>query len=199
MVVPAPILFDEFDRYAMDTANWNQTTVGLGGIIMNDDVTNKASYLDLATGGAGAGEATIWGTRQFPLSSGRLILIVKCATYTDPGIYGNGQPRGLAAGYDRSNAIEFISYSSTQVAARTVSGGAVTQTIYPLGSSVYVMHHYMIDATSTVVKFYIDGVLMAVHTTNIPTLPLNPYIGTTDGGLGNVPIELDYVSFSIAY
>ena len=103
----------------------------------------------------------------------------------------------MVNGTDRNNAIEFISASSTSVYARTVSGGTATQTLYSIGSAVSNQHYYMIIATSTEVKFYVNGELAATHTTNIPTTDLNVYLGTDYLGGGGVWIETDFVSYEI--
>jgi hypothetical protein len=46
------------------------------------------------------------------------------------------------------------------------------------------------------VRFFVNGALVATHRTNIPTVPLNVYFSTSDGGAGSVPVTVDYVTLS---
>jgi hypothetical protein len=84
---------------------------------------------------------------------------------------------------------------ATLVGCRTVSGGTATQTNADIGQWVREPALYQIVATPTAAKFYVNGTLVCTHTTNIPTTPLNIYFSTSDGGAGNVPVLIDWVSF----
>lgn len=53
---------------------------------------------------------------------------------------------------------------------------------------------YQVVASASSVKFYLDGNLVATHTTNIPTAALNLYFKTDDGGFGSVPVRVNHVS-----
>jgi hypothetical protein len=99
----------------------------------------------------------------------------------------------------KRNAIEFVSalkYFPYGVACRTVSNGIVTETVVNIGQDVSSYNLCQIVASAGKVDFHINGRKMATHTTNIPAVPLNPYFSTSDGGFGNVPIFVDWVSFS---
>jgi hypothetical protein len=185
------VLFDNFDFGPLPSQHWTTATTG------NGSFTITSSQLQIDTASFSGGDSvTINGTKKFSVSDGTLVFKTRLQTYEDGGgIYGNAQPRGLVAGTDRNNAIEFISASRTSVAARTVSGGVATQTVFDLGRSVRTWTFYQIVATSTAVKFYVDGMLIATHTTNIPTVPLNVYFSSSDGGAGTVPVEVDYATF----
>jgi len=64
--------------------------------------------------------------------------------------------------------------------------------------SVYLaFSSYQIVATPSVVKFYINGDLVATHTTNIPTTPLNVLFTSHDGGFGTTPLDVNNVAFEI--
>ena len=97
---------------------------------------------------------------------------------------------GLANGTDRSNAIEIAGFSiSGSVICRTVAGGVATETTVPLavvpnsfGSGG--TDQYEIVAKSGVVSFYINGNLVATHTTNIPTTALNTLFSLSSTGSG---------------
>lgn len=199
------ILEDDFDRSMLNpfqnywTTEWVTATTGIGYIALD----GNNSWVLLGSGYGGAGSATLYSLRQFSVSEGMLIFEAIVAAYEDNQVcYGDCQPRGLANGADRSNAIEFVSYSGTAVKARTVRNNAATETVYYIpGSypqnSVYGYRAYQIMATTSEVRFYLDGRLIAVHTTNIPTVPLNPYFDTSYSGSGNVVLIIDRVSFEI--
>ncbi len=157
-----------------------------------------SSQVVLGSGSGGSGAVNITNNKSFSVLNGTLIFKGLIQPYEDNNhAYGDGQPRGLVNGTDRNKTIEFISASGSSIKARTVNGGTATETVYSLGSSVNSMHFYTIEATATEVKFYLDGDLIATHTSNIPTSPLNVYLGTSYSGGGNVPISADYVSYEI--
>jgi len=197
-----PIIFDDFDRSTLNlgwSPQWITSTSGLGSVYMGPD--RGLVIVDSGYGGAGA--ATLYGKKQRSVLDGTLIFKANLLAYEDNNIaYGDGLPRGLVNGTNRNNAIEFINYTGSAVKARTVKNGVATETVYYIPgtypeNSVYAVRFYMIVATATEVKFYLDGVLIATHTTNIPTVPLNPYFGVWYPGYGGVPLGIDYVSFEI--
>jgi hypothetical protein len=201
-----PIIFDDFDRSTLNlglgwlaSPQWITSTSGLGSVYMDPD--RGLVIVDSGYGGAGA--ATLYGKKQRSVLDGTLIFKANLLAYEDNNIaYGDGLPRGLVNGTNRNNAIEFINYTGSAVKARTVKNGVATETVYYIPgtypeNSVDAVRFYMIVATATEVKFYLDGVLIATHTTNIPTVPLNPYFGVWYPGYGTVSLGIDYVSFEI--
>lgn len=84
---------------------------------------------------------------------------------------------GLANGTDQNNAIEIVGFANNgggSLTCQTVAGGSATQTNIPLSAAPNTsLYQYEIVATTTSVQFYINGALVATHTTNIPTTPLN--------------------------
>jgi hypothetical protein len=144
---------------------------------------------------------TLSGKQQFALSTGALIFKARLYAYADGAVWGNGQPRGLASGIDRNNAIEFVTATPTSFTCRTVKDGIATETTVPVAipdlsepwRSIYQPHVYQIVAKADEVKFFFNGELVATHTSNIPTVALNAHFSTTDGGGGFVPIYLDFV------
>jgi hypothetical protein len=81
------------------------------------------------------------------------------------------------------------------VIARTAANGVVTTTRYSIEWDGAYMP-YKIVATNSYVEFYVNGTLIANHTSSIPQGPLNAYFGTDYNGYGNVPIVVEKVSIT---
>lgn len=190
------VLEDGFEGAFLAENNWIQTLSGGGHFEFFPGFVNFVTE-------PGASGVTLSSRQQFLLADGALVFKARLFAYADGAVWGNGQPRGLASGIDRSNAVEFVSTSPSSITCRTVKDGVATETtvlISGVGLSdpsrpVYQPHLYQITATSSAVKFYFNGDLVATHTTNIPTVPLNVHFSTTDGFGGFVPIYLDFVRF----
>lgn len=184
------VVMDDFDTLTepgesgnLDPAIWTETPSGTGRF------TFFPGYLNINSGGNGS--ATLTNNNSFSVLDGDLIFKARLYAYADGGangnnIYGNFQPRGLVAGTDRNNAIEFVSASGSSVACRTVANGVATQTIAPIpvvGPTdtpwIYNPHVYQIIAKPGQVRFFINGALVATHTTSIPTVPLNVYFSSS--------------------
>lgn len=198
--LPVPIViqrheFDTTATYFNTTTDWQIVTTG-GGVV-NFDPTNSVIQMENPSGGG----AAVRGRRQASLT-GTLVFKARVfdAYAESVGVYGDRQPRGLANGTDRSNAIEFVNTSSAgfpsnfHVGCRTVASGTATETGVNIGQSVREPAVYEIVAKSNVARFYVNGVLVCTHTTNIPTTPLNIYFGTSND-FGNIPHTVDWVSF----
>ena len=187
---------DGFESGFLSENNWDQSFSGGGHFEF------FPGFVNFVTDPGSAG-VTLTSKQQFQLSSGALILKARLFAYADGSIWGNGQPRGLASGTDRNNAIEFVSATPTSFTCRTVKDGVATETTVPVSipglsepwRAIYQPHLYQIVASTDEVKFYFNGDLVATHTTNIPTVALNAHFSTTDGGGGFVPIYLDFVRF----
>jgi hypothetical protein len=182
------VLMDDFDNPALGPKIWNTETTGAATITVGQSQVIIETH--------GPNTAILTGKKEYSVLDGTLIFKGKLMAYADSGVYGDRQPRGLVAGSDRNNAIEFISASLTSITARTVSGGVATETTFNLtGEQVNDWAFYQIVATPSAVKFYYDGTLVATHTTNIPTAALNVCLGTTYSGGGTIYLIADYVSF----
>ena len=95
---------------------------------------------------------------------------------------------GLANGTNRNNAIEIVGFTkSLSLVCRTVFEGSVTETsvTLPTPPSLLSFYQYEIVAKSDVVKFYVNGSLVATHTTTIPTIELNAFFLTSHTGPSN--------------
>lgn len=186
---------------------WEVVESGSGQVILDPELEPAyptTSALTLHTD-AGDGTALVYGNRKASVSDGTLIFKAHVLdAYAEVAfVYGNRQPRGLAGGGDReSNAIEFVNtlgYNTgpynTGVRCRTAAGGSVTETAVSLGQWTRRPAMYQIVATEDEARFYVNGVLKCTHTTDIPTVPLNIFLGTSNNGFGNIPLIVDWVSF----
>jgi hypothetical protein len=192
------LVFDEFMGTSLNASKWNSYFTGIGRILFFNATSEptKFSGFFVDSGYGGAGSAAITSKISATLDS-TIIFEGRMAAYVegDQGqiVYGDRQPRGLRAGTDENNAIEFRSASSS-IEARTVASGVVTTTNYYVGTNYNNWNWiYRIEANSSIVKFYVNGVLIATHTTNIPTGPLNIYMGTNYPGYGMVGVGADYL------
>ena len=187
--VPALIAQDDFS-YILPLKNyWSSAITGGASIALSN------STAILSTNGAG-NTAKLYSNKQKSVSEGKLIFTAVLYTYEDNNTAYGPLTRGLVNGTNRNNAIEFINISGNTIQARTVSGGTATTTNYSVGASVANYYSYTIIATTTKVEFYFDGTLIATHTTNIPTLPLNMYFDVSTSS-GNVPQYVDDAKFEI--
>lgn len=201
---------DEFDA-SVDYFNGGMTdwevVVSGGAALFHDPdqppYITSAITMDTQQSPFTAGAVVVRGKRQASLSDGDLVFKARVLdAYAEANatttLYGDHQPRGLANGSDRTNAIEFVNASgsfATNVACRTVSGGVATETNVSIDQWVRHPALYQIEATPTEAKIYVNGVLECTHTTDIPTTPLNLYFSTSDGGAGNVPHTVDWATF----
>lgn len=192
---PVTIQYQDFDASTLSVEEWSISFNAGAGVSV--DTSQSTLYLETIPN-VGVGTAVISGTRTASVLDGTLIFTARIIdTYVDHAIYGDAQPRGLVAGTDRNNAIEFISVHPVpdHVACRTVDEGAVTQTDVGIGQSVRTPNVYQIVAKPDLVRFYINGELKCTHSTNIPTEDLNIYFSTGDSGAGDVPVSVDHVVF----
>ncbi len=187
--IPALISQDDFSYTAPLKNYWSSAITGGATITLTNSV------VQLSTNGAG-NTAKLYSNKQKSVTDGKLIFTGVISTYEDNNTAYGPLSRGLVNGTDRNNAIEFINVSGNTIQARTVSGGVATTTNYAVGASVYNYYSYTIIATKSKVEFYFDGNLIATHTTNIPTLPLNMYFDVSTWS-GNVPQVIDDAKFEI--
>jgi hypothetical protein len=185
---PALITKDDFSSSSLKNF-WSSAVTGAATITLSNSVAT------LSTNGAG-NTAKLYSNKQKSLNDGKLVFTAVLYTYEDNNTAYGPLVRGLVNGTDRNNAIEFINVSGNTIQARTVSGGTATATNYSVGASVANFYAYSIIASKTKVEFYLDGNLIATHTTNIPTTNLNMYFDASTWS-GNVPQVIDDAKFEI--
>jgi outer membrane protein assembly factor BamB len=190
------LVYDEFMGTSLNASLWDWVLGGWGSVGNATSEPTQFSFVGLSTISVATG--FIKGKVSATLDS-TIIFEGRVAAYVEaggPGVYGDGQPRGLRVGTDENNAIEFrsVSGSTFTIEARTVASGVATTTDYIVGSDIGRWNWtYRIEANSSAVKFYLNDVLIATHTTNIPTGMLNIYMCTTWPYGGNVPVSADYL------
>ena len=127
-------------------------------------------------------------SRPFQITSGLTITYearVKKADVTYKYLYAGmldqviGPGNMIAIG-DNVNGANYKAYSTLAGATTTTDTGVAIDTSW---------HIFKIVATPSDVKFYIDGVLKATHTTNIPTTNIGPAVTCYD----SATISVDYV------
>jgi hypothetical protein len=145
---------------------------------------------------SGPNTIMLYSNEQKSVNEGKLIFTARLYTYEDNNYAYGPLSRGLVHGTDRNNAIEFINIDGSTIQVRTVSQGIATTTNYSVGASVANFYNYKIIATESKVDFYFNETLIATHTTNIPTLPLNMYFDASTW-TGNVPQTIDDAKLEI--
>jgi hypothetical protein len=168
---------------------WSTVIMGTASI----HISNSAVVL--STNGA-SGVAKLYSNKQRSVTEGTLVFKAVTSTYEDNNTAYGPLVRGLVNGTNRNNAVEFINISGNTIQARTVSSGVATTTNYVVGASLNNYYSYTIIVSATEAAFYFDGILIATHTTNIPTAALNMYFDISTYS-GNVPQSVDNASFEI--
>lgn len=157
---------------------WAIHNGGAQGIVPCD-TDGKGSECSLLSPGDIPGSVVSAATiPTFSLSNGTISLETLVNTVDLSNVAaGDVAAVGLANGTDQNNAIEIVGFANHgdgSLTCRTVSGGSMTQTNVPLTASPNTsLYQYEIIATTDGVQFYVNGALVATHTTNIPTTPLN--------------------------
>jgi hypothetical protein len=192
---PAPVggFRDDFDAPLSPTDWVTSFTQGASSVYVLD-----GSLILETVPNTGCASVSVHGLRTFAPANGPITYESVVRTYVDQGIYGDSQPRGLAAGSDRNNAVEFISTYPVpdHVICRSVKDGVPTETVVNIGQSVYASADYKIVVSGGSATFFVNGTLVATHGTNVPVVPLNAYYGTGDSCAGNVPVLVDWVSIT---
>jgi len=181
------ILHDDFSSISLNDS-WTLWKSGSASAKLSN------STVTLSTNGANT--IKLNSNQQKSVNEGTLLFSATLYTYEDNNNAYGPLTRGLVYGSDRNNAIEFINTTGSTIQARTVRNGVATTTNYNVGASVANMFRYKIIATSSKVEFYFNDMLIATHTDNIPTLPLNMYFDASTF-MGNVPQTIDDAKFEL--
>lgn len=141
--------------------------------------------------GNGPGTYTAFSNANFSLDDGAIVLVSEVTSTSFPAAPDTTEVSSvaLANGTNRNDAIEMSTVrgeASPLLDCRTVSGGSATQTEVAL--TLNATYQYEIVAKSHVVKFYLNGALVATHQTNIPTTPLNMLFVVSSEGRPSQPV-----------
>jgi len=184
--------FDDFFGTSL-TAGWNTVTVGTGSVSLG----GINGYVTLSTGGTTGGNATLNqnAVRSFKITAA---LDPYMALYA--GVTATTQETVRFGFYRNANNNAMFYYDSGETAGnwtcRCTDGGSLTE----VDSGVAVdtsLHLFEIDASSSEVKFYIDGSLVATITDDIYTgggQDVEAYISTKEDATKS--LRIDWIEIS---
>jgi hypothetical protein len=138
-------------------------------------------------GPGGPGSITANSTASFSLASGTINFQTLLAV-ENQGVFG------LVNGADQSNSVEFV-VSGNHLTCKAISGGIATSVSATSTLSNTSFYQYQILATSTGVRFYLNGSLVATITTNIPSTPLNAFFSTSSDGSVQSILTMGHTEF----
>ena len=170
--------FSGIPDFSTQSSVWNVPNGGVQGMVPCY-TDGKGSECSLLSSGDIPGSVVSANTiPSFSLASGTISLetLINTVDFSNVAA-GDFAAVGLANGTDQNNAIEIVGFANNgggSLTCQTVSGGSTTQTNVPLTAPPNTsLYQYEIIATTSSVQFYVNGALVATHTTNIPTMPLN--------------------------
>jgi len=138
-------------------------------------------------GPGGSGSITANSISNFSLANGAISFQTLLGAYSQ-GVFG------LANGANQSNSIEFV-VSGSNLTCKSISGGTATSVNVTSTLSNTNFNQYQILATSTGVRFYLNGSMVATITTNIPSTPLNVLFSTSSGGSAISVLTMGHTEF----
>lgn len=188
-------IYEYYQNHLGATDNFTETGNGGGGSATADATNHE---MDLATSGVSGGYAYFrakptWGIASPPIIYNAIIR---------PDALGankyliSGLSDGWAASMPNNGVFIYIDASSN-INFVTRSGGTSTTT--DIGDAVLgTSYHFYIVASSTDCKAYLNGSLLAIHTTNIPT-GVSLYAGTKvwNDSTENMLASVDFLSIRI--
>jgi len=207
LVDSAPAFSDEFAGGALDTTKWSVSTwtVNIGGSVTQFN----PSYIDLSGGclrlkldqptPATSVGAEIISKRTFLYGTFEWTMRAHSTSSSATGA-GVGTSGQISTGYIYSDVSEIdcpeIEGRSPQVVEFTNwLNGKPTETSVPVVFNPQTGYHrYRCEWRPTFVKYYVDDVLVATHTTNIPTVAVPVILdsygtnSSTWGGLASVGV-----------
>jgi hypothetical protein len=181
------IFYDDFLGNAYNNRTWGGTAT-------------VKTLLDLVEGGvlrigtsatSGSTAYNDWASARSLLVSKNVLMEAKCRAVQSTYIYIE-----IGLNYDGSNRIMFYADESSGGSAtwKAFSQSAGASTAVDTGVALDTgWHIFRIECSSTAVKFYIDEVLVATVTTNIPTLHLSPRFLVMAKENAEKDLDTDYV------
>lgn len=197
------------------------TTHGLGsslsgtGALTVASFSNTESVFDLSSGGTSGGYATLWLSTN--AAANRIVALsaiptrMKWRASTGFGastlvqrmeLMGLGSSVVNGTAYAAAGANSFVGFridvtsANTALIAVTKTGASETTTTTSVTEVINTRHTFEIIATSTQILYYIDGVLEATHTTNIPTAAIGPIISIRNKENAVKAVSVDWMKFS---
>lgn len=192
--------FSGIPDFSTQSSVWNVPNGGVQGVVpcYTDGKGSECSLL--SPGDIPGSVVSANAIPSFSLANGTVSLetLVNTVDFSNVGA-GDFAAVGLANATDQNNAIEIVGFANNgggSLTCRTVSNGATTQTnillTAPPNTSLY---QYEIIASTSSVQFYVNGTLVATHTTDIPTMPLNAvFLVSTSQASSNGQYPSLYVS-----
>lgn len=171
--------------------------------------SGSASTIVVASSDFGTGTTSLFGInlRQSPIRCATVVKFALNAGLTNKdefvGYAGTKILSSLIAAGTGKGCFFRISAagSAANIFAVTKNGAGASETVTDLGITEYesMQKRFGIVATLTSVKFYIDDVLVATHTTNIPdgTNDLSFIVGLRTTAANNVNMAIDYIEEEI--
>jgi len=197
----------------------NLIPLGLYGIISGSGALNTASFvntnsgIDIHSGATSGGYAGLYGARNDTAHRTTALSTVptKVKWQSAPidtnlvqrmELLGLGNSLVNGTNYAAAGASLFVGFridvagSNETLKAVTKNGASETVTDTGVTQVLDVMNLFEIIASSSQVKFYIDGNLVATHTTNIPTGALGPLWSSRTKENAAKGTQLEWVKFS---
>lgn len=186
-------LFDDF--FTLGSSGLGSYNSGASNI----DAVNGKVRLTCTVGTTAYGIATL-GNRPFQLSGGNTLTFetnLKLGGVLTNYYYFGFMESMLENNQITNNGIMFLHSTGGIIKVLTISGTNTTTTNTDLNWTVNTAYKLKIVATASSVKFYVNDVLKATHTTNIPTAPLG--VAALLRNSDATTVEVDYIhAFSSA-
>lgn len=181
---PAHEAFYETDHFRTNLAEWaSYTASGAGVYVVSPQYVNTPAkhpgvvrHDTSTTSGAYCGTILCWSGL---FVSGQIILEGKvCLMNNNTGAFARFGLGNDVVGADHTNGVYFEFDRATSTAWRIVTASSSSRTKTTTGvtatGSTWFTLKLEVNAAATSVAFWIDGVLVGTHTTNIPTANTQP-------------------------
>jgi len=199
-------LHSEFEDFMRPLATFATApfTVNSGTIANIPSETQTPGIIQLSTGGVSAtGAATLFGDQGYYVDSGAMRYKAR-ARLSAASSVGQAYKTyiGLSDLVDDTSPGEGIYFfhdenSANWFAVTNAAGTTSTDTTIAVAANQFYTLEIEIDADATGVQFFIDGVLVATHTANIPTAQTTALTFSMIKSVGTTArnLDVDYVKF----